>query len=211
MFEAYLIEHGIPLPEHEPDLGVGKRPDYLVEIAGYRCLCEVKEFARGTNSLPGDSQSWDGQTRHKPIRTQVHLGARQLRAATQLGFPLVVVLTNPHRASVLLDDGDDVIPAIEGDLVIRVPRNGSGAAIKSVGLNGELRNDHRYLTAVVVLHEHLIPRGGHRFYARAFIPSAPDAVRLPDVFFRGPYDRVLEYSFERQRYISAHEPLALGV
>ena len=52
MFEAYLRQRGIAVPEHEPDLGAKKRPDYLVEHAGERCICEVKEFAQGTMSMP---------------------------------------------------------------------------------------------------------------------------------------------------------------
>src|ERR1700730_9072516 len=53
MFEAYLVEHVYDVPEHEPDLGVGKRPDYLLSRDGHTCLCEVKEFAPTTNSIPG--------------------------------------------------------------------------------------------------------------------------------------------------------------
>src|SRR5271165_4941938 len=98
MFERYLAEHGIAVPEHEPDLGIRARPEYVVEVRGKCCLCEVKEFAESTNSLPG-AGPWDGKVRHKPIRTQVHHGARKLREARgRLGMPLVVVLTNPRGA-----------------------------------------------------------------------------------------------------------------
>jgi hypothetical protein len=38
MFEQYLREHGYAAVEHEPDLGVAKRPDYVIERAGKRCV-----------------------------------------------------------------------------------------------------------------------------------------------------------------------------
>jgi len=34
MFEAYLAAHHQPVPQHEPDLGVTKRPDYVIEREG---------------------------------------------------------------------------------------------------------------------------------------------------------------------------------
>jgi hypothetical protein len=177
-------------------------PEYLVEFQGARCLCEVKQFAATTNSLPGDGPTWDGKARHKPIRTQVHHGARKLRNARALGLPLIVVLTNPHRAPVLLDDADDIVPALHGDLVINLSPGGDAAM--RTGLNGELTEHHSYLTGVVVLHEHLLPKDGLSFYASSFLPGSPTAVALPDRLFRGPYDRVYEYSGEQGRYIQLH-------
>ncbi len=54
LFERYLAEQGVAIPEHEPDLGIGKRIDYPVTIGGLTCLCEVKEFAPTTQSvIPG--------------------------------------------------------------------------------------------------------------------------------------------------------------
>jgi hypothetical protein len=54
MFEAYLAEHGYDVPEHEPDLGVGRQPDYLLSRDGHTCLCEVKEFALSRTEFHGD-------------------------------------------------------------------------------------------------------------------------------------------------------------
>ena len=73
-----------------------------------------------------------------------------------------------------------------------------------MGHNGELRHDHPYLTAVVHLRQDLWEPDQHS--ATVFIPSSPTAVPLPDVFFRGPRDRVLEYSFDRQAYVAVHDP-----
>lgn len=73
MFEAYLRERGVTVPEHEPDLGEIKRPDYLIEHAGERCICDVKEFARLTTSTPLEpgrrGGSWSMQTVLRPIRS----------------------------------------------------------------------------------------------------------------------------------------------
>lgn len=41
IFQAYLVEHGYVAPEHEPNLGIGVRPEYLVERDDERYLTEV--------------------------------------------------------------------------------------------------------------------------------------------------------------------------
>ena len=69
MFEAYLAEHGCDVPEHEPDLGVETRPDYLLARDGHTCLCEVKEFA------PTNSNSRFGVMVHEDCaQTHSHAG-----------------------------------------------------------------------------------------------------------------------------------------
>lgn len=75
-----------------------------------------------------------------------------------------------------------------------------------MGHNGELRHDHPYLTAVAVLHQSLSEP--HEHSATVFIPGSEAAVPLAKVFFRGPRDRVLEYSFEQQAYVAVHDPRA---
>jgi hypothetical protein len=96
MFEAYLVEHGYVVPEHEPDLGIGVRPEYLLELDNEHCLTEVKEFDPATAPMRDTSvkASWSQVETLKPIRNQVHHAARKLRKATKLGYPLVVVLVD---------------------------------------------------------------------------------------------------------------------
>jgi hypothetical protein len=234
LFERYLVERGVAIPEHEPDLGAGRRIDYPVVIGDLTCLCEVKEFAPTTQSvIPGSMQNL-----LKPIRAKIHDAAPQLRAARDLGHPLVVVLTNPHNAPVVMGERE-MLWAIEGDPIVRVPVATSGPPVHTVGRNGELRQDHAYITAVVVLYERLHardyydelaersreqaheerirailaaredePDGGY-LVAHTFIPGGADAVPLPDVFFRGPRDVVWEYSFDEQRYVVVHDPQAV--
>jgi hypothetical protein len=145
------------------------------------------------------------------------------------------VLTNPHNAPVIVGE-HELLWAIEGDPIVRVPVTRSAPPLHTVGRNGELRHDHAYITAVVVLHERLHARDhydklaeqsrdkahderirailagrktepdGGYLFTHTFIPGGADAVPLPDVFFRGPRDVVWEYSYEKQRYAVVHDP-----
>jgi hypothetical protein len=158
MFEAYLRDRGIEAPDHEPDLGAVKKPDYFLKCAGAGCVCEVKEFARNTDSLPTSSQadgSWSMQTVLRPIRSQIREAARQLKPFAGAGLPLVIVLTNPHRAPVI-HGSQEIIWAMYGDPVVRVPASNGiasarGGAIFTVDRNGKLRGDHAYVSAVAVV------------------------------------------------------------
>lgn len=96
MFEKYLAERGFDVPEHEPDLGIGVRPDYLLTRDADHCVTEVKSFA--PESWPIRRGSNSQKQVLKPIRGQIHEAARKLRNATPLGLPLVVVLTDPEKA-----------------------------------------------------------------------------------------------------------------
>jgi len=216
LFERYLAEVGVRIPEHEPDLGIRKRVDYLVDVEGRTCLCEVKEFSPTTQSvIPGSMQDL-----LKPIRAKIHDSVPQLKAAKDLGHPLVVVLTNPHNAPVVMGERE-LLWAIEGDPIVGMHLNSSAPPVHSVGRNGELRHDHAYITAVVVLYERLHARdyydelaehsrdkaheerirailagredepGGGYLFTHTFIPGSAEAVPLPDVFFRGPQGRGL--------------------
>lgn len=231
LFERYLAERGVAIPAHEPDLGVGKRIDYPVVIGGHTCLCEVKEFAPTTQSvIPGSMQDL-----LKPIRAKIHDAAPQLKAARSLGHPLVVVLTNPNSAPVVMGERE-MLWAIEGDPIVRVPLASGAHAEHTVGRNGELRHDHAYITAVVVLYEQPhardsydelaeqsrehahderiraildghqeAPHGGYLF-THTFIPGGAEAVPLPHMFFSGDRDVVWEYSYDEQRYVVVHDP-----
>ncbi len=191
MFEAYLVERGYDVPEHEPALGVRVRPEYLVELDGARCLTEVKEFAPDAWPLNRGSGTYSQQETLKPIRGQIHEAARKLREARALGYPLVVVLTDPHRSMSGLFGSQEIVAAMAGDLAVRVPvsaRGPVGPTELAATRNGELRNDHPYVSAVVVIRE----RSESEHFAETFVTHSPDAIPLPPVFFRGPDDLVFE-------------------
>lgn len=64
-------------------------------------MCEVKQFARGTTSMPHQpgkrGGSWSMQTILRPIRSQIREAARQLKPFADSGLPLVVVLDREQR------------------------------------------------------------------------------------------------------------------
>jgi hypothetical protein len=197
MFEAYLAQRGIDVPEHEPDLGIASRPDYVVERDGARCVVEVKSFAR--DSWPIKRGSTSMQEVLKPIRGQIHNAARQLGDAESLRLPLVVVLTDPLRAMWALLRPFEVIAAMHGDPIVHVRTTGydaAGPASMVAGRNGELRNDHPYVSAVVVIHE--LFDETHR--SLAFLTHARGAEPLAPGFFAGGDDEVYEFSDRTAQY-----------
>lgn len=239
MFEAYLAEHEYAAPEHEPDLGVDTRPDYVVRRDKHECVCEVKEFDVDQPGLPWMGQrtgTTSMQVALAPIRKKIREAARQLKPLAGSGRPLVVVLANPHGVFVPLDD-HDVVYAMYGDPTYTIPIDpetgaGSGGSM-GAGRNGKLRADHPYISAVAIVRErqriydfhqevreknpHLSPeeyldvlnaasaRGEaptdsyHRI--DVFKTVSPDAVALPEIFFDGENDRLLEYQEEAGGYV----------
>lgn len=199
MLEAYLVEHGYDVPEHEPDLGIGVRIEYRLERDGDACLTEVKEFAVGSNPIKR-SGTYSQEQILKPIRGQIHEAARKLKKAMAFQLPLVVVLTDPSGALSGFLRPAEVIAAMEGDLSVQVPVAPSGPvgpATLISGMNGELRHDHPYISAVVVIHEALVGR----HHAHAFVTRSPGAVALSPAFFRGEDDLVFEFSDEAGKYL----------
>ncbi|MEA2144815.1 MAG: hypothetical protein QOG59_402 [Solirubrobacteraceae bacterium] len=211
MFEAYLRERGIAVPEHEPDLGAKKWPDYLVEHAGERCICEVKEFARGTTSMPHQpgkrGGSWSMQTVLRPIRSQIREAARQLKPFADSGLPLVVVLTNPHAAAVNCGS-QEMIWAMCGDPVIRlqvgaVTGSAADSPIFTVDRNGRLRSDHPYISAVAIVRTQWILEPYKDLSVEVFDSPRGTAAALPGCIFDGKDDRRLEYRVDLGRYVDA--------
>jgi hypothetical protein len=156
MFEAYLAEQGFGDVEHEPDLGVGKRPDYVIERDGQRCVVEVKEFAPDTSPFPNQRfGSIDSQTLLKPIRSQLREAARKFKAMENLGLPLTVMLTNPNGA--LLDLSiPNIVYAMYGDPAFTFPVSSETGGSTAPGefiadRNGRYRADHQYVSAVGLL------------------------------------------------------------
>jgi hypothetical protein len=208
LFEQYLVEHGLDVPPHEPDLGVGKRPDYVIERDGHRCVCEVKEFSRDASSLPrtvGYSSS-GMDLMLKPIRPQIRQAAPQLKPVAALGLPLVVVIANPHGATVFTD-ANHVICAMYGDLAVRMRIDRStGAAVGEprwiADRNGKLTNDHPYISAVAMLRQY--QAGG--LGIDVFKAASPSATPVPGVFFDGPCDRVYEYDPATEAFVQVRGP-----
>ncbi|MGW4826608.1 hypothetical protein ACWEOG_03430 [Amycolatopsis japonica] len=104
-FECYLRELGYGF-DHEPDLGNGKRPDYLVQAGHVELACAVESFDTAgafQAGRVGDAPvgAWSRKQVLSPIRKQIGKAAERLKGIS--GRPLVVVLVNPLGSPVLLD------------------------------------------------------------------------------------------------------------
>jgi hypothetical protein len=159
MFEAYLAEEGYGSVPHEPDLGVGKFPDYVIERDGDRCVVEIKEFAPGSSPFPTDHGyfSLDSETLLKPIRGQLREAARKFKSMENLGLPLVAMLTNPNGVPLDLSV-ENLIYSMYGDLTYTFPVSvETGGATEPgefvAGRNGRFRANHQYVSAVGLLGE----------------------------------------------------------
>lgn len=143
LFERYLVEHGYEF-EYELYRGVRKRPDYLVQRSGMTVVCEVKSFP----PLPDQQQSESPQESVlNSIRNKIREAAKQLKPLAGRGVPLLVVLAQAENSRVMLH-AKLVLSAMYGNLTS--PPEGSGGTECYFGRNGKLRNDHRYISAVVV-------------------------------------------------------------
>jgi hypothetical protein len=163
-FQRYLRDHGYAgADDHEPDLGISRRPDFAISKNGATAVCEVKQFdsvsplERRAAVMKGYFSSGDTEV-YGPIRTQIHAGARQMRELRGRATPLVVVLANPLGRWVLLDV-PHTIHALYGNPTFGGPYNAATGVIEHLapiqGRDGELTNDHRYLSAVVLLNRRL--------------------------------------------------------
>ena len=156
-FERYLSEQGYGF-DHEPDLDVPKRPDYLVARAGDQALCEVKEFSTTAirDALRGRRSGFlsDRQT-FGAVRNQLDAAARQLKPLAERGIPLVVVLANPHGADVSLEP-EDVMAAMYGGPAYSIPIAPAGATDEGTyffNRDGAYTAKAAYISAVATLHE----------------------------------------------------------
>jgi hypothetical protein len=163
-FERYLRELGYS-QVHHPDLGTGKRPDYLVRTRHHELVCEVKSF--DTDGAFRDAGPIGARSQQKvlaPIRKQIGKAAEQLKGIPDR--PLVVVLANPRRCPVPLAPVS-VMAAMYGDITVEIPVNAdeSGAhATWTTGANRKLAvfdpeigeqvgGHHEYISAVAVLRQ----------------------------------------------------------
>jgi hypothetical protein len=169
-FDEYLDANGYSY-EEEPDLGVVKRPDRLIERVGVEAICEVKEFT--TDAMKrrwpeGGSQfgSFSGQEWMLNVRRAISDAAEQLEPLAGDARPLVIVLANP--LGVLAEiTAEKLIEAMYGDLQVtfRVDTESGARATEpewTLGGGGRLADEEKgelapWVSAVVGLH-----RGDHR-------------------------------------------------
>lgn len=161
-FESYLSEHGYVF-EHEPDLGVPKRPDYLISEAatGAHGVVEIKEFTttRITERLHkgGGTAALSPKEVYGAVRGAVDAAARQLRDLAKQERPLVIALANPHFADVHLDV-EHVLEALYGNPAYSIPIDRETGAAAGEGehflsRDGVLTVNHQFISAVLIVHE----------------------------------------------------------
>jgi hypothetical protein len=159
-FERYLRDHGYSY-DYEPDLGVGKHPDFVIERNGVKVVCEVKAFEQ----VPALQKKLEGRTApvmasddevYGPIRSAVRQAAKQLKPLADAGLPLVVVLANPLGFVVHLNM-ERLIEAMFGNPGWAGKFDAEKGEVEDMkfeyGRDGKLRNDHPYISAVVILRE----------------------------------------------------------
>jgi hypothetical protein len=160
-FEAYLRMHGYAW-EYEPDLGIPGRPDYVISRGRSTAVCEVKEFETGAIRELGKQA--DGpvvvppRLLYRTIRAQVRAAASKMRPLADRALPLVIVLSNPQRATVLLDPRtlfhapygvpDPACPAPSAHGL----RIHASARPTHAGRGGVLTAQYPFISAVAVLH-----------------------------------------------------------
>jgi hypothetical protein len=155
-FARYLRERGYTF-DRESDLGIPSRPDFAISANGHTVVAEVKSF--DTDGIfeglaPGQLGARGASEAFGPIRRQIKKAASQLRSLSDRGLPLVVVLDNPAGKPVPISSPYMIMSAMYGDLMMQADISTDGSLGRwqaLAGRNGKLRNDHQYLSAVVVI------------------------------------------------------------
>lgn len=161
-FAGYLDDHGYRR-EYEPDLGVARRPDFLITRAGDEVICEVKAFEGWGLHDPAGPHIGSRTTSEAlaPVREAIRSASRQLKAVRERGSPLVVVLANPLGRPLAIGL-ESTIWAMYGDPSVEVRLNPDGATTEwqtVLGRNGKLRSDHPYISAVATLYTRSFEQG----------------------------------------------------
>ena len=158
-FEEYLTAHCYEYV-YQPNLGGKKNPDFLIMREGIEAICEVKEFdTLGFVGLlakqPGTLVSRPVKKLLDPVRNQISAAASQLKEYQTTKLPMIIVLANPNDAGVNLSL-EFVISAMYGDIATRFSMGANGETVSEnvFGRNGQLTNNHQYISAVVVVDKH---------------------------------------------------------
>jgi hypothetical protein len=199
LFERYLAERGYPW-EHHPKLdGVDTRPDYLARVDDHTIVCEVKSFdtAGAFATKAGIGVAVGGRSMKEalaPHRNDIRAAAKQLKPLRDRGWPLVVVLSNP-RGCVVPTDPMSIIAAMYGDPELVAPwrEDGSlGDFTAQAGRNGKLRNDHPYLSAVIMLHCQAHAADWSARWIAEHRPKYPDVRDLTAAFLKAAHTEAPE-------------------
>lgn len=201
-FRQYLGTHGY-VWTYEPDLGIPKKPDFLVSRGTDKFVCDVKEFDPEASKLAafereivlsGQAMAYWVEDFPDTLRNGIRDKAKQLKKLEGCGLPLVIVLANPHQAPVDLS-ADGLVEAIAGDLGVSFAYDPSTGEARSgprpfFGRNGVLRRDLQYISAVVALRPTIsdLGAGGEEISAHVVHVPGRTATPLPSSVFDSPVD-----------------------
>lgn len=215
-FEAYLRLHGYAW-EYEPDLAIPGRPDYVISRGRSIAVCEVKEFEttaiRELGQRAGGPVTVPPRLLYRTIRAQVRAAARKMRPLADRALPLVIVLSNPQRATVVLDPRT-LFHALYGVLDPEAPAPpAQGLRIHAwpmptyAGRGGVLTAQYPFISAVAVLHGvvgaevFILNAGPHGeeaplgvtdrerpIFLHVMHAVSEEATPVPDDLFDAPYD-----------------------
>ena len=119
LLAAYLTAHGVAF-EREPNLpGVPQLIDFVIDHPTHgKILLEVKDIV---NPPPQGSGAFDP---YKPIREHIEEGTKKFKATAD--YVCCLVLAAPPGSFVQLNEPNDMLGAMYGDLGFHVPLNPEG-------------------------------------------------------------------------------------
>lgn len=179
-FEQYLLDHGYSF-EYEPDLDVQTRPDFIIDRAEVRVVCEVKGFPQPTafkerlRRSVGAFTASDKEV-YGPMRSAVREAARQLKPLASSGLPLVVVLADALDHVVHLDV-EHLVEAMFGNPGWTGSLNQTTGELEDLhfayGRDGRLRNDHPYIGGVLIVREVDLGNEYRQTWGRDWVAGRP--------------------------------------
>lgn len=188
-FRVYCDSLGLRA-EYEPDLGITKRPDFIVRSGSFPVVCEIKTFKPGGAFALKEGQKFiirDLTDGLKIIRNSIREAATQLRPLSARGVPLVIILADPCGAQVPLSE---TLYAMYGNMQALVSKTdgieGSTWTLYATR-DGKLRDNHTYISAVLVLEQ--VASQPLDLCATIIETMGKNAVTLPEGLFAGPNDR----------------------
>jgi hypothetical protein len=196
IFERYLNSNGFRGKwTYEPSIaGKSRKPDYLLDHNGQKCLFEVKELRRKPN-LPTEGTSWFDP--YSSLRSEINEARKQFKGYKEYSCSLVVFNVGDLHAilkpicvfGAMLGNlgvtGD--IERTEGKLFERTKKNAFLYGGKMIDNKGE-RLQNTTISTIVVLEEY-IDSIDVRKAPRVIIIENPFArIAFPEDLFVGPFD-----------------------
>lgn len=149
LFERYLADRGYTFDKEPTIAGTTKRPDWLVHTPWGDLVCEMKSLNPTNTVWSSPIGSRSSTEMLVSQRNAIKEASEQLKPARDLGLALVVVLRS--LSPIVQVDLARLAWAMHGDPTVHVSMADDSSQIMA-GLNGRLRSNHLYISAVAGLH-----------------------------------------------------------